>query len=152
MPGTASAEDQIARRRAMMAICAQASADELRQAILRCGSPSAEDIRPPETGLVMMRGRIGGDGAPFNVGEASVTRVAVSLNGETGFAYHLGRDVAKARSAAILDALWQSEPQRSVVESALTPIAAQQTAEREARARQTAATRVNFFTMVRGED
>ncbi len=61
----------------------------------------------------MLRGRIGGDGAPFNVGEATVTRAAVQLaSGETGFGYVLGRDREKARLVALCDALWQIEAKR----------------------------------------
>ena len=55
--------------------------------------PAHEDLREPENGLVMVRGRIGGDGAPFNLGEATVSRAAVRLStGEVGFGYTLGRD------------------------------------------------------------
>src|SRR5436305_14578982 len=67
--------------------------------------PPHEELREPETGLVMVRGRIGGDGAPFNVGEATVTRASVRLaNGHAGFSYVLGRDQSKARLGAVLDA------------------------------------------------
>ncbi|GJD49783.1 Alpha-D-ribose 1-methylphosphonate 5-triphosphate synthase subunit PhnG [Methylobacterium crusticola] len=145
---------EVAARRAVMALCGQASAGELRDALARLACPDeAEDLRPPETGLVMTRGRIGGDGRPFNLGEATVTRAAVRLpGGETGFAYHLGRDRAKARLAATLDALWQRRAERAAVEAALAPVAARREAERAARDRRTAATRVNFFTLARGED
>ena len=100
----------------------------------------------------MLRGRMGGDGRPFNLGEATVTRAAVVLpDGRTGFAWQLGRDREKARAAAVIDALWQGE-ERAAIEGALAPIRAR-IAETESRAaRRTAATRVNFFTMVRGED
>ena len=37
------------------------------------------ELRAAETGLVMLRGRIGGDGDPFNLGEATVTRAAVQI-------------------------------------------------------------------------
>ncbi|WP_298961707.1 phosphonate C-P lyase system protein PhnG [uncultured Methylobacterium sp.] len=142
-----------AARRAVMALCALASPAELRAALAASEAPEAEDLRPPETGLVMARGRIGGDGRRFNLGEVTVTRAAVRLAaGETGFAYHLGRDRAKARLAAILDALWQQPDRRHAVERALAPVAAREEAERQAQARRTAATRVDFFTLARGED
>ncbi|WP_083469497.1 phosphonate C-P lyase system protein PhnG [Methylobacterium variabile] len=152
-PSPAETPD-LAARRAVMALCGAARAEELRDALAEVGTPGEpEDLRPPETGLVMTRGRIGGDGRPFNLGEATVTRAAVRLaSGETGFAYHLGRDRAKARLAATLDALWQRPELRAPVEAALAPVAARRTAEREAEARRIAATRVNFFTMARGED
>ncbi|WP_279358233.1 phosphonate C-P lyase system protein PhnG [Methylobacterium indicum] len=144
----------LAARRAVMALCGEARAEELRDALAALGAADdPEDLRPPETGLVMTRGRIGGDGRPFNLGEATVTRAAVRLpGGETGFAYHLGRDRAKARLAATLDALWQVRERRGAVEAALAPVASRRAAERAAEARRIAATRVNFFTMARGED
>lgn len=136
-----------------MATCAGASPAELEQALAGLGDvPAATDLRGTEQGLVMLRGRMGGDGNPFNLGEATVTRAAVRLpDGRTGFAYQLGRDAAKARTAAILDALWQG-PERAAVEAALAPIRDRIAGEAAAKARRVAATRVNFFTMVRGED
>lgn len=144
----------IAARQAAMAICVEATLSELEQALASIGDYGAvADLRRPETGLVMVRGRIGGDGAPFNFGEATTTRAAVRIeSGHTGFAYRLGRDVAKARAAAILDALLQDPAHRATVERSLQPIRLRLDAERRRRERQTAATRVNFFTMVRGED
>ena len=141
------------RRRAVMAICAEAQAAELRRALDAVGYAGAvEDLRRPETGLVMARGRIGGDGRPFNLGEATVTRAAVRIeSGEAGFAWHLGRDGACARTAALLDALWQSPRHRAAVEAALAPVAARLQTEGELQARRTAATKVDFFTLVRGE-
>lgn len=142
------------RRQTVMALCAQASSEELVGALDRIDhEQSVEDLRRAETGLVMVRGRMGGDGRPFNLGEATVTRATVRIpSGETGFAYQLGRDARKARVAAILDALWQDGRHREAVESALEPIRERLADERGKRSRQTAATRVNFFTMVRGED
>ena len=102
----------------------------------------------------MLRGRIGGDGAPFNVGEATVTRAVVELpGGERGYAHILGRDATRARLAAIIDALWQRPQARADVEKAiLAPIAARIAAEKATSRAETAATRVDFFTLVRGED
>lgn len=138
-------------RRAVMALCAAATTDELGRALTGLGAPEAEDLRAPEIGLVMATGRIGGDGRPFNLGEVSVTRAAVRLtDGRTGFAYHLGRDRRRARQAAILDALWQGD--RLSVEAALAPVARRRAEEAAAEARRTAATRVDFLTLARGED
>lgn len=148
------AADELLRRQRVMALCAQAHRNELEAALIDVGGTiTAQDVRQPETGLVMVRARMGGDGRQFNLGEATVTRAAVRLeSGETGFAYQLGRDPTKARMAAILDALWQSEPHRSQVEDALSPVRARLDDERGKRERQTAATRVNFYTVARGED
>lgn len=145
---------EVAARRIAMARAGAASRDELQAALARTALPTeAEDLRAPETGLVMARGRIGGDGRPFNVGEATVTRAAVRLpTGETGFAYHLGRDRPRARLAAILDAHWQRPERRAAVEAALAEIAERRAAEAAVAARKVAATRVNFFALARGED
>ena len=145
--------DRAARRRAL-ALAGQASVDDLRAALARAGAAiEAEDLRAPETGLVMVRGRIGGDGRPFNAGEATVTRAAVRLpGGETGFAYHLGRDRIRARLAAILDAHWQHPDARPALDAALAEIAGRRAEAAQRAARKAAATRVNFFTLARGED
>ncbi len=64
----------------------------------------------------------------------------------------LGRDIEKARAAALLDALWQQEEARPAVErDVLEPVARRLAAERGRTQAQTAATRVDFFTLVRGE-
>lgn len=142
-------------RKAAMAALAQASPAELKRLWEGSGfSPEAQLLRGPETGLVTLRGRIGGGGAPFNIGEASVTRATVRLaNGAVGHSYALGRDKEKARLAAITDALWQDPACRAEVESKLIEplLAAQAQADQKRRA-ETAATKVDFFTMVRGED
>lgn len=146
-------DPDIAARQAVMATCTGATTAELEHALRGVGEiPAAGDLRGTENGLVMLRGRMGGDGRAFNLGEATVTRAAVRLDdGRTGFAYQLGRDAAKARISAILDALWQG-PERAAVERVLTPIRDRIAGEAAAKARRVAATRVNFFTMVRGED
>src|SRR5262245_5631109 len=151
-----SSDARIAARRNAMAVLAEARLDEIEHGLREVAGGSVDyvELRAPETGLVMLRGRIGGDGAPFNFGEATVTRAAVRLaSGEVGFAYILGRDHGKARLSAVCDALWQSESYRDVVERAvLAPIRTRLAAERARQRAQTAATRVDFFTLVRGED
>jgi alpha-D-ribose 1-methylphosphonate 5-triphosphate synthase subunit PhnG len=144
-----------AARRAAMAVLAQARADEIEQGLQAVVQPiDYVELRAAETGLVMLRGRIGGEGAPFNFGEATVTRAAVQIpSGEVGFAYVLGRDQRKARLSAVCDALWQSQDHRDAVERrVLAPIRTRVEAERAHRRAQTAATKVDFFTLVRGED
>ncbi len=116
------------------------------------GKPDHSRLRGPETGLVMVRGRAGGGGAPFNLGEASVSRASVRIvTGEVGHGYCLGRDTDKAEAIAIIDALWQREPQRVQAEiiEPLQEIAKQ--ADRKKR-QEAAATKVDFFTMVRGDN
>jgi alpha-D-ribose 1-methylphosphonate 5-triphosphate synthase subunit PhnG len=114
--------------------------------------PAYRKVRGPETGLVMVRARAGGGGNPFNLGEATVTRATVRLEtGEVGHAYCLGRDGDKALTSALFDALFQRDPE-AVDAEVLSPLRAEQ-ATADAKLRdETAATRVDFFTMVRGDD
>jgi len=148
------ARDQ-ADRKAAMATLAQSSGDDIVRLWNEAGLPSqAELLRGPETGLVTLRGRIGGGGAPFNVGEATVTRATVRLpSGQVGHCYALGRDKQKAKLAAIADALWQDPARRAEVETRLiVPLRSALATAQEKRRAETAATKVDFFTMVRGED
>jgi alpha-D-ribose 1-methylphosphonate 5-triphosphate synthase subunit PhnG len=143
------------RRRAAMAVLADSTAAEIAGLVERLGPlPAYDDMRAPENGLVMVRGRIGGDGARFNLGEATVSRAVVRLaSGEMGFGYVLGRDRVKARLIALCDALVQTQAFAAAVEDqVIAPLRARLGAERDARARQVAATKVDFFTLVRGED
>ena len=145
----------IRSRQEVMGICARASEAELAAAVDALEPrPEAIDIRPPETGLVMLRGRVGGSGAPFNVGEATVTRAAVRLStGETGFAYLLGRSKKRTRLAAVLEAAGQHPAHREVItRHLLRPVSARLERERRQAREEAAATRVEFFTLVRGED
>ncbi|MCL2429958.1 MAG: phosphonate C-P lyase system protein PhnG [Alphaproteobacteria bacterium] len=136
-----------------MATLADADLAELQRGLAAIGAVEMTELRPAETGLVMVRGRIGGDGAAFNLGEAPVTRAAVRLaSGEQGFSYILGRDRDKARAAALCDALWQSGRHRGAVEELiLAPVRDRRARDRARRREETAATRVDFFTLVRGD-
>ena len=114
--------------------------------------PGFHRVRGPETGLVMVRARAGGGGNPFNLGEATVTRATVRLEtGEVGHAYCLGRDGNKAVQAALFDALWQRDP-ATVEAQVLAPLRAEVVGVDKHCRDETAATRVDFFTMVRGDD
>jgi len=150
-----SAADETVGRKALMAALARAPIQQIADGLQAAtGTLDCVELRPVETGLVMVRGRIGGDGQPFNVGEATVTRAAVRIaSGEVGVAYVLGRDRDKARLAAMCDAAWQNKAQRAAIEQhVLAPIRARQDDEDARKRAQTAATRVDFFTLVRGED
>ena len=142
-----------AQRKAAMAVLAHASSAEIAGHLELIGLPPHENLREAENGLVMVRGRIGGDGAPFNVGEATVSRAAVRLSsGQVGFGYVLGRDRDKARLIALCDALVQSDEFASDVESkVIAPLREAMLDRRSEKAAATAATRVDFYTMVRGE-
>jgi alpha-D-ribose 1-methylphosphonate 5-triphosphate synthase subunit PhnG len=116
--------------------------------------PSYRRLRGPETGLVMLRGRMGGRGVAFNVGEATVSRCTVELDqGGIGHAYVLGRHARLAELAAVFDALLQDPTRRPEIrERLLQPIEQRLAARQAEQARRREATRVEFFTMVRGDD
>lgn len=141
-------------RREVMAVLAHAPVERIAACLETLEIPPHRAVRQPENGLVMIRGRIGGDGAPFNLGEASVSRAAVRLaSGELGFGYVLGRDAEKAKLIALCDALIQSAVFRDDLERAVVaPLRQEQVAARATRAAETAATRVDFYTLVRGEN
>jgi alpha-D-ribose 1-methylphosphonate 5-triphosphate synthase subunit PhnG len=142
-----------ARRRAAMAVLAHSDAAAIAGHLGTIAVPVHESLREPENGIVMVRGRIGGDGAPFNLGEATVSRAAVRLaSGVVGFGYTLRRDRQKARMIALCDALLQSDEFADAVEAnVLAPLRSAIAAERNQKAAETAATRVDFYTLVRGE-
>lgn len=152
MSGT-GANDRQAQRKAAMAVLAHSATADIAEYLEAIAVPAHENLREPENGLVMVRGRVGGDGAAFNVGEATVSRAAVRLaTGEVGFGYTLGRDRQKARMIALCDALIQAPDHADAVETkVLAPLRAAVFSERNRRAAETAATRVDFYTMVRGE-
>ena len=147
-------EDGIkARRKAAMAVLAHSSAIEIAGHLEAIDLPAYQSLRDPENGLVMLRGRIGGDGAAFNLGEATVSRAAIRLaSGEVGFGYTLGRDREKARMIALCDALVQSGAFANRVEAeVIAPLRVAMLARRTRKAAESAATKVDFYTMVRGE-
>ena len=114
--------------------------------------PAHQRLRGPETGLVMVRGRAGGGGAPFNLGEATVSRASVRIvTGEVGHGYCLGRDLDKAEAIAVIDALRQRDAGRIDAEI-IAPLEALALEGDTKRKNETAATRVDFFTMVRGDN
>lgn len=141
-------------RKAWMSLLAQADEADLSrlwQAFDR--NPDFNWLRPPEAGGVMVRGRMGGSGAPFNLGEMTVTRCALTLtDGTVGHAYVQGRSKPKAEIAAKVDALMQTEAAQDLRQAVLDPLQQVQQAQKQARAAKAAATKVEFFTMVRGED
>jgi alpha-D-ribose 1-methylphosphonate 5-triphosphate synthase subunit PhnG len=142
-----------AQRKSAMAVLAHSDAAEISGRLDAIALPAYENLREPENGLVMVRGRIGGDGAPFNLGEATVSRAAVRLStGEVGFGYTLGRDRRKAQMIALCDAMVQSDQFAPSVEAyVIAPLRAAIVAKQNRQAAETAATRVDFYTLVRGE-
>lgn len=145
---------QTARKR-IVDLLARATLAELQDALTAFDpAPVYTALRGPETGLVMVKGRIGGGGAPFNLGEATVSRASIRLSdGRIGHGYRLGTDRKSAQLSAVLDALAQDEAGRALAETCLlAPLETRLATEAAKLETETAATKVDFFTMVRGED
>jgi alpha-D-ribose 1-methylphosphonate 5-triphosphate synthase subunit PhnG len=151
-PADETPADQSAptERQHWMAVLARAEATEMAAMLDACHPiPAWRLLRGPESGLVMVRGRAGGGGAPFNLGEMTVTRCTVRTEeGQVGHAYVAGRDTEKAKLAALLDALLQQPDRASVLrDRVIAPLEQKQRARRTKTARKAAATRVQFFTL-----
>jgi alpha-D-ribose 1-methylphosphonate 5-triphosphate synthase subunit PhnG len=141
-------------RAGWISLLAKAPDASLLEAVRQYGElPQYEWLRRPETGLAMVRARAGGTGRQFNLGEMSVTRCAVRIGtGQMGIAYVAGRNARHAELAAVFDALMQTQANEKVRQTVLHPIKlalAEQLAETQAQAQ---ATKVEFMSMVRGED
>lgn len=148
-----SPPDPTAPRRHWMALLAKADPAALEAYWRRLQQPPRyRTLRPAETGLVMLRGRISGSGAAFNFGEMTMTRCVIELEcGIAGHAHIAGRSRRHAELAAVYDALLQDGQWRCAVERELIePLAAEAVRRRAAEQAAIAATRVNFFTVARG--
>ena len=155
MPTANVAECTNAERKRWMGILARADINALEGAY--DALPTAlqyTTLRKPETGLVMVEARANGTGRRFNAGEMTVTRCSVRLpDGIVGHAYIAGRSRRHAELAAVFDALMQApEHTQTIGEHVIAPLAAAQDSHRRSVQRKSAATKVDFFTMVRGED
>ena len=136
-----------------MSVLAQASSETLHALCAEVPRPSYRRLRGPEVGLVMVRARAGATGMRFNLGEMTVTRCTVQLvDGTLGHAWVGGRRPEHAETAAWLDALLQHPEHRSLEGRVILPLAETQAARQRAVAERAAPSRVEFFTMVRGED
>lgn len=138
-----------------LAILALASSEVLEQGWQALEpKPDYTLLRPVEIGMTLLRGRIGGTGHPFNFGEATITRAAVSLaSGERGYSYILGRHPREAELAALFHALLQHPTHRALIEErVIAPSTAARAAAIDRDRAAAAATRVDFATLVRGDD
>ncbi|MAA66866.1 MAG: phosphonate C-P lyase system protein PhnG [Alteromonadaceae bacterium] len=115
--------------------------------------PDYRKVRAPEVGLAMVQGRAGSGGQAFNLGEMTLSRCVVQLDdGTAGFGYVRGRSKRHAELAAVFDALLQNDDRYAALMSdCIQPLHAQWTADRNALSRDVAGTKVDFFTLVRGE-
>ena len=141
-------------RKDWMGLLARAPAEDLHRLWSDTGlTPDHAYLRAPEVGGVMVRGRAGATGAAFNLGEMTVTRCALQLgDGRVGHGYVQGRDKRHAAQAALIDALMQGTEAERIRSMILDPLSEAETARQTARAARAAATKVDFFTLVRGED
>jgi len=133
-----------------MAVLARADAGDIATLLERHAKlPRYTRLRGPEAGLVMVRGRTGGGGAPFNLGEMTVTRCSVRTEaGQIGHAYVAGRDSRQAELAAVVDAMLQDPAQTFELHAkVIEPLADKQRAHRTDIAAKAAATKVQFFAM-----
>lgn len=144
-----------ADRRSWLAVLAQAPREALEQALAQtCAvhdAPVVTWLRPPQTGLFMVRGRAGGSGVQFNVGEVRVTRCAVRDEaGRIGIGYVRGGDGRHAELVALLDLCLLNPARRGeILATVITPLAERQQVAREAASREAAASRVSFYTLAR---
>jgi len=149
-----------ARRQRILALTPR---DRLAEQWARLGiTPDYRCVRGPEVGMAMVRGRMGGTGNAFNLGEMTLTRASVQLIDEDGKAadtdtvlghgWVKGRDPQHAELIALVDACAKRLDWEAAIEEGLVaPLEQALDAERHEQAQRAAATRVDFFTMVRGE-
>jgi len=153
MEDSRRAESGTSARQHWMSLLASAGVERLGKLFPRDRFPNFTYLRKPETGLVMVRGRLGGTGSPFNIGETTMTRCTIRLeNGTTGHAFVMGRSHEHAVSAAVCDALLQGPENAHLAETVVTPLARERAEHAREIALKNAATKVDFFTMVRGDD
>ncbi len=155
-PSPAPQHGEVSARQRWMGALAKADSANLALRLEQLGDiPGYAVVRPAEIGSVMVRGRAGGTGSPFAMGETTVTRCVVQLEAEprTGHGYIVGRDKRHAENAAVLDALLQTDAwHAAVMETVIEPIETARADALGSRARKVAATKVDFFTVARGED
>ena len=112
-------------------------------------------LRKPETGLMMVEGRTGGNGERFNLGEMTVTRCALRLSNSAthrhvGISYVVGRSHRHAYLAAVADALLLDEKEHHEIEhSLLTPVRVLLATQKASRQAQAETSKVDFFTVAR---
>jgi alpha-D-ribose 1-methylphosphonate 5-triphosphate synthase subunit PhnG len=144
------------QRKTWMSVLARSAFSDLQTqwAVLDLPLPIFQVIRPAEIGLAQVRARMGGGGRQFNMGDVTLTRAVVKLDsGEMGYSYLQGRNKQHAELAAVIDGLMQtSEYQERLTRELISPLAALKAEQEQLRQQQVASSKVDFFTLVRGED
>lgn len=140
-------------RRDWLGLMARAPEGRVAALLNETGLTQAFDwLRKPEIGTVMVRGRMGGTGGAFNLSEMTVTRAALKLAcGTVGHGHVAGRRKDDAQAVAMADALLQTQAAAAIETAVIAPLKSEESARRTTRAAKAAATKVDFFTMVRGE-
>jgi alpha-D-ribose 1-methylphosphonate 5-triphosphate synthase subunit PhnG len=153
---SAAGEVSVDERRRAARVLSRASLDELSSKWEQWSDrPDVTYLRGPESGLVMVQGRIGGTGDRFNLGEATVARATVMLHGPgfdgvSGTSYVLGSHPEHAGLAAVFDALLCSPAQRDrVLTEVIAPLESDQHARDAAAHADARSTVVDFFTVAR---
>jgi alpha-D-ribose 1-methylphosphonate 5-triphosphate synthase subunit PhnG len=146
--------DPNAARKGWLGLLAKSPASDVSRLWAALGlAPAHTILRAPEIGGVMVRGRAGAVGVAFNLGEMTVTRASVTLaQGVVGHGYVQGRSKGHALQAALVDALMQTDAAATVEAGLLAPLRDEMAARKNGRAAKAAATKVDFFTIARGED
>ncbi|RDS78909.1 phosphonate C-P lyase system protein PhnG [Dyella monticola] len=136
-----------------MSLLAQADPAELSQAMDAFAPPADTAwLRPAQTGLYMLRGRVGGTGPQFNFGEITVTRCSVQAGGHIGHAWVRGSNTRHAELAALADAMLQAAHTHGELHlHVIEPLRRALDRRRDEASRKAAASKVEFFTVVRGE-
>jgi alpha-D-ribose 1-methylphosphonate 5-triphosphate synthase subunit PhnG len=150
-------DPEVGARQRRLRILARADRATLEAALAALpAQPEWRRLKQPETGLAMVRARAGGVGQRFNLGEMTVSRCVIALEGgqsTMGVGYVQGRDRRRAELVAVFDALSQDAATAEKIEQLLiAPVEQTLATERATRAAKVAATKVDFFTLVRGED
>ncbi|BCS89872.1 phosphonate C-P lyase system protein PhnG [Pseudodesulfovibrio sediminis] len=141
-------------RKDWMSTLARIETDRLEKAFAALDAPPRfSHLRAPEIGMAMVRARAEAKGRQFNLGEMTISRCSIQLeNGPIGHGYIAGRDKRHAELAALFDALLQTPEHGPRLHETIRTFAREQAEHMNAHQAKTAATKVNFFTMVRGED
>ncbi len=146
--------DHLQTRQRWMSVLAHSRPDELLAHWQTLNlSPQFERIRAAETGLTQLQGRMGGTGKRFVMGDMTITRAVIQLDGGVyGYSYVSGRNKPHAELCAVIDALLQMQGMDELLHKrVIAPLAALQEERRQQRAREVTSSRVDFFTLVRGE-
>jgi len=151
---TPDVPDQAARQRWIRLLGQMALADLETAWTDLPARPEYSLLKPAEAGLVMVRGRAGGNGQIFHLGEMTVTRCVIRLSqGQTGVSYVPGRNRRHGELAAVFDAVLQTDtPAAAALRLRLNQFEQRSLAAHVQRQAKVAGTKVNFFTLVRGED